>query len=86
MTTQLWQAWEDVSGVKIGEMMHNWCVRQMGFPVVKVQMGSDGKSFEVEQEWFIADNSYGKDAKDKESVWTVPVIIDSNKAADRNSD
>lgn len=66
--------------------MDAWCVKQMGFPVLIVKERryaerDDGGEFVVEQEWFISDKSYGQESKDKESVWTIPIIINSNEFA-----
>lgn len=74
-TFDLWQAWEDVSGMPIQEMMASW-TEQMGFPIVKVlaeDWQDDKVILELEQSWFLADGSeLPQDGKDK--VWTIPIL------------
>ena len=74
-TLDLWQSWEEVSGMPIQEMMASW-TEQMGFPLVKVvkeDWQDDKVVLELEQSWFLADGSeIPDDGKDK--VWTIPII------------
>jgi puromycin-sensitive aminopeptidase len=74
-TFDLWQAWEDVSGMPIQEMMASW-TEQMGFPLVKVikeDWQDDKVILELEQSWFLADGSeIPDDGKDK--LWTIPIL------------
>ena len=74
-TYHLWQAWEEVSGVPIQEMMASW-TEQMGFPLVKVvneDWQDDKVVLELEQSWFLAD---GSDVPDdgKAKLWTIPIL------------
>ncbi len=74
-TTDLWNAWGDVSGMPIADMMASW-TEQMGFPLVKV-VGEDWQDDKViltlEQSWFLTDGSEPpEDGKDK--VWTIPIM------------
>lgn len=75
-TLDLWQAWQDVSGMPIQDMMASW-TEQMGFPLVKVvkeDWQDDKAIFELEQSWFLADGSdVPDDGKDK--LWTIPILI-----------
>lgn len=74
-TLDLWQAWEEVSGMPVSEMMASW-TEQMGFPLIKVvkeDWQDDKVVLELEQSWFLADGSdipeYGKD-----KLWTIPIL------------
>lgn len=74
-TTDLWNAWGDISGMPIAEMMASW-TEQMGFPLVKV-IGEDWQDDKVvltlEQSWFLTDGSEPpEDGKGK--VWTIPIM------------
>lgn len=75
-TLDLWQAWQDVSGMPIQEMMASW-TEQMGFPLVKIvkeDWQDDKVILELEQSWFLADGSdVPEDGKDK--LWTIPILI-----------
>lgn len=74
-TFHLWQAWENVSGMPVQEMMASW-TEQMGFPLVKVvkeEWHDDKVVLELEQSWFLADGSeIPEDGKDK--LWTIPIL------------
>jgi puromycin-sensitive aminopeptidase len=74
-TYHLWNAWEEVSGMPISEMMASW-TEQMGFPLLKVtkeEWYDDKVVLELEQSWFLADGSEIPDA-DKDKKWTIPII------------
>jgi len=74
-TLDLWQAWQDVSGMPIQEMMASW-TEQMGFPLVKVvkeDWQDDKVVLELEQSWFLGDGSdVPEDGKSK--LWTIPIL------------
>ncbi|KAG7368830.1 aminopeptidase [Nitzschia inconspicua] len=74
-TLDLWQAWEEVSGMPVSEMMASW-TEQMGFPLLKVlkeDWQDDKVVLELEQSWFLADGSdTPDDGKDK--LWTIPIL------------
>lgn len=74
VTADLWAAWEESSGMPIGEMMKSW-TEQMGYPVLKV-LGSSfsgGKAtIELEQKWFLSDGSEVK--ADEAKLWCVPIL------------
>jgi len=74
-TIDLWQAWEEVSGMPIGEMMASW-TEQMGFPLLKVveeDWQSDKVTFKLEQSWFLSDGSE-LDAEGAAKKWTLPIL------------
>ena len=78
-TTDLWQAWKEVSGKPVDEMMGSW-TSQMGFPVLRVlsdPLLSGADAVEVEQSWFLADGS--EQAGDADCKWLVPVFLGSDK-------
>mmetsp|Transcript_85496 Transcript_85496/g.147813 ORF Transcript_85496/g.147813 Transcript_85496/m.147813 type:complete len:889 (-) Transcript_85496:87-2753(-) len=77
-TIDLWNAWKDVSGKPIDQMMGSW-TEQMGFPLLKVLNDpSDGSdAVEVEQCWFLADGSI--QAGDDSKAWFTPVLMGSDK-------
>jgi len=74
-TTDLWNAWGDVSGMPIADMMASW-TEQMGFPLVKVieeDWQDDKVILTLEQSWFLTDGSDPpEDGKDK--IWTIPIM------------
>jgi puromycin-sensitive aminopeptidase len=76
-TVDLWNAWSEVSGMPVNEMMASW-TEQMGFPLLKVikeDWTSDATSvtLELEQSWFIADGSE-LDAAGAAKKWTIPLL------------
>jgi len=74
-TTDLWNAWGDVSGMPIADMMASW-TEQMGFPLIKVtseDWQDDKVVLTLEQSWFLTDGSDPpEDGKDK--TWTIPIM------------
>lgn len=74
-TSDLWQAWEDVSNLPIQKVMSSW-TEQMGFPVVIVhEMKWDDDyskcSLTLEQNWFLADGSTPK----SNPLWSIPLLF-----------
>jgi puromycin-sensitive aminopeptidase len=64
-TLDLWQSWEEVSGMPIAELMASW-TEQMGFPLLKVvkeDWQEDKVVLELEQTWFLADGSEAPETK-----------------------
>jgi puromycin-sensitive aminopeptidase len=78
-TLDLWESWQEVSGMPIPEMMASW-TEQMGFPLLKVvkeDWQDDKVVLELEQSWFLADGSdIPADGKDK--LWTIPILTCSS--------
>lgn len=76
-TLDLWRAWQEVSGVDVPGMMASW-TQQMGHPYLRVlseKWSSDSVTFELEQNWFLADGSGGKDEEEQSKLWSVPLIF-----------
>eukprot|EP00514_Thraustochytrium_sp_LLF1b_P000018 CAMPEP_0184519588 /NCGR_PEP_ID=MMETSP0198_2-20121128/6710_1 /TAXON_ID=1112570 /ORGANISM="Thraustochytrium sp., Strain LLF1b" /LENGTH=912 /DNA_ID=CAMNT_0026910121 /DNA_START=34 /DNA_END=2771 /DNA_ORIENTATION=+ len=76
-TTDLWQAWEDVSKLPVKKVMASW-TSQMGFPVVTVKSAAWNEdcsscTVKLEQSWFIADGSKHPDTKKK--LWSIPLMV-----------
>jgi puromycin-sensitive aminopeptidase len=74
-TFDLWAALEEASGMPVGEMMASW-TEQMGFPfllIVAEDWQADKVVFELEQKWFLADNSE-LDEEGAAKKWTVPIL------------
>ena len=74
-TLDLWNAWEEVSGMPVAEMMTSW-TEQMGFPLVKVvgeEWKDDSVTLQLEQVWFLADGSE-LDEEGLAKHWTIPVM------------
>lgn len=70
-TLDLWQSWEEVSGMPISELMASW-TEQMGFPLLKVvkeDWQDDKVVLELEQIWFLADGS----TVPEEKLWGKPL-------------
>lgn len=84
-TKDLWQAWEDVSGMPVGKVIGTW-TSQMGFPVVavsKVQQQAGGKlRFKVKQSWFLAD---GGKPPVEDRTWPIPMLVASLGQASVNA-
>jgi len=82
VTTDLWAAWEKVSGKPIGKIMACWTL-QMGFPivtVVKCSRGANDKEavLTLKQEWFLAEG--GEVKEDEPKVWSIPLFIGKKDA------
>merc|ERR1719327_2418277 len=78
-TKDLWDAWSEVSGKPINEMMSSW-TNQMGFPVVKVvadpAANGDSENLSLEQSWFLADGS--REPADADKSWFIPIFAGSD--------
>lgn len=71
----LWNAWEQVSGIPVGQLMSSWTL-QMGFPLLRVvneNWTDQHVTIEIEQEWFLADGS-PLDEEEKAKMWTIPIM------------
>jgi puromycin-sensitive aminopeptidase len=74
-TFDLWNSWEEVSGVPVGEMMASW-TEQMGFPLVRVlkeDWQDDKVVLELDQMWFLSDGC-ALDAEGAAKKWTIPIL------------
>jgi len=74
-TFDLWKAWEDCSGMPVGELMASW-TEQIGFPVLEVtgeKWESDNVTLELKQSWFLSDGSE-LTPEEEEKTWTIPII------------
>jgi puromycin-sensitive aminopeptidase len=74
-TYDLWQAWEQSSGMPVQELMASW-TEQMGFPLIRVleAFWSDDKVvLTCEQSWFLADGSEPP-ADVAGTLWTIPIL------------
>lgn len=72
-TTDLWQAWTDVSGVDISTLMKSWTL-EMGYPyltVVEEKWEDAQVTLKLEQRWFLADGS----GSTSENKWYIPLAI-----------
>jgi puromycin-sensitive aminopeptidase len=75
-TIDLWNAWSEVSGKDVANIMGTW-TSQMGYPVVTVESFamSNGKiSVTLSQQWFLSDGSE-LSAEDKAKTWTIPLLF-----------
>jgi len=82
VTTDLWAAWEEVSGKPVGKIMACWTL-QMGFPIVTVvnyRRGSNNNEavLTLKQDWFLADGGEVKEGEKK--VWSIPLFIGKKDA------
>ncbi len=76
-TSDLWQAWEDVSKKPVSKMMSSW-TDQKGYPVLEVVSSSykNGyRTLNLRQSWFLADGSCSEE--DEEKLWTIPLVARS---------
>jgi puromycin-sensitive aminopeptidase len=74
-TFDLWKAWEESSGMPVGELMASW-TEQMGFPLLEVvgeTWESDKVTLELKQSWFLSDGSE-LTPEETQKVWTIPII------------
>ncbi len=83
-TSDLWQAWEDVSKKPVSKMMHSW-TDQMGYPILEVTSSSwkDGYlTMELRQSWFLADGSCSEKGEELK-LWTIPLVAQASGEGDR---
>ena len=78
-TSDLWQAWSEVSGIDMSSLMTSW-TQQLGYPyiVVDEETWTDaGVSLKLKQGWFLNDGSEvtGDDAA---KCWSIPLLIASS--------
>lgn len=74
-TFDLWNAWEESSGMPVGELMKSW-TETMGFPLLKVageKWEDDKVTLELEQVWFLADGSELTE-EEEQIKWTIPIL------------
>ncbi|CAM9875213.1 unnamed protein product, partial [Discosporangium mesarthrocarpum] len=74
-TYDLWNAWSEVSGRDIGQLMRSW-TEQMGHPMIKVTKETwtpTSVTLELQQSWFLADGS--EPEKGEAQLWTVPLLV-----------
>jgi puromycin-sensitive aminopeptidase len=74
-TFDLWNSWEEASGVPVGEMMASWTT-QMGFPLLRVlkeDWQGDKVTLELDQMWFLSDGSE-LDLEGAAKKWTIPIL------------
>eukprot|EP00398_MALV-I-01_sp_L67-1_P000642 gene642-209_t len=71
-TEHLWDAWQEVSGKPLHEIMDTW-TQEVGFPVVFVESSADGDQtkLSLKQRWFLADGS--QQAGDDKKLWQIPI-------------
>ena len=71
----LWSAWKESSGLDIPSLMASW-TEKMGYPLLTVSNIQGGKSFDVKQNWFLADGTGDKETK----LWTIPMSVTSSSS------
>ncbi|EKK20168.1 Lysyl aminopeptidase [Fructilactobacillus florum 8D] len=64
--SDLWQALEDASGLKIGEIMHSW-LEQPGYPMVHAQVNAEGQLVLTQQQFLIGAG------QDQGRQWEIPL-------------
>src|ERR1039457_425372 len=69
-TTDLWDALEESSKQPVRKMMDSW-IFQPGFPIIRAEPGSDGKSLKVSQRRFFL----LPDGTENHQLWHVPLMI-----------
>lgn len=72
-TTDLWNAWSEVSGIDMNTIMTSWTAK-MGYPYLKV-LSEDWSAAEcvlqLQQSWFLADGTGDKE----DATWNIPLAI-----------
>ena len=85
-TKDLWNAWSEVSGIDVSELMRLWTTR-LGYPYIStVKETWSEKSVEVtlRQTWFLADGSLTEEeATVNPPVWHIPLLF---RTAESTSD
>ena len=74
-TYDLWNAWEQASGMPVGELMKSW-TEQMGFPMISVKKETwkaDSVELELAQQWFLSDGC-DLTAEEAQKKWTIPIL------------
>jgi puromycin-sensitive aminopeptidase len=69
-TTDLWDALEESSRQPVRRMMDSW-IFQPGFPILRAEAGSDGKSLKLSQRRFFL----LPDGTENDQLWHVPLMI-----------
>ncbi|CAM9808130.1 unnamed protein product [Ectocarpus sp. 4 AP-2014] len=73
-TYDLWNAWSQVSGKDIGQMMRSW-TEQMGHPlatITKETWEATSCTLEFRQSWFLADGSEVEG--EEKQLWNLPLL------------
>jgi len=74
-TFHLWNAWEESSGMPVGELMASW-TEQMGFPLLRVtgeKWADDMVTLNLEQVWFLSDGTELSEEEQKKK-WCIPIM------------
>ena len=77
-TPDLWQAWTEVSGIDVANLMSTWTTR-MGYPylqVVSEKWSSHSVEITLQQDWFLSDGSNTSAADG--AVWQIPLLVASS--------
>ncbi|KAL7538749.1 hypothetical protein ACHAXR_008772 [Thalassiosira sp. AJA248-18] len=84
-TFDLWKAWEESSGMPVGEMMASWTT-QMGFPLVTVtgeKWEGNQVTLTLEQEWFLSDGS-PLTGEEKAKKWCIPLLTCTSEGTQKD--
>ena len=75
-TSDLWQAWSDVSGIDMPTLMKSWTM-QMGYPFLSVEdetWSDSGVKMKLKQQWFLNDGA-GLTREESEITWRIPLLV-----------
>ena len=76
-TADLWQAWTEVSGINVADLMERW-TKRMGYPYLKVveeKWSDSALELTLEQAWFLADGSEPTEEEASTAVWKIPLLF-----------
>jgi puromycin-sensitive aminopeptidase len=75
-TVDLWNAWSEVSGKNISELMSTW-TKVTGYPYLKVlneEWTETGVKITLEQNRFLSDGSSPEESE-KDTLWSIPLLF-----------
>ena len=80
-TSDLWQAWSDVSGIDMFALMASW-TRQLGYPYISIEEeqwaeGDTSVRLKLKQQWFLNDGMAAEGAE-RAICWSIPLLVSSS--------
>lgn len=80
-TIDLWQAWQQVSGLDVPKLMESWTTAT-GYPflsVLREDWSKEGEvTFTLEQKRFFSDGSEGEE---EQTIWAIPIVFATSSAS-----
>ena len=80
-TNDLWNAWSEVSGINVNELMNLWTTR-LGYPYITVineKWNENTIELSLKQTWFLSDGSLTEEEQlNNPPVWHIPLFFATN--------